>query len=56
MGDAALGHELLQVLRELRGHDGDGGAGLEQQRDAPFGDDTAADDEYGALLQIREQG
>ena len=29
--------------------------GLEQQRHAPFGHDAAADDEDGAIREIREQ-
>ena len=42
--------------RQLRRNDRHGGLGLEQQRHATLGHDAAADDEDGAMLQIREQG
>ena len=54
--DDAVGRELGEPLRQLRRDDRHGRLGLEQQRDATFGHHAAADDEDGAMLQIREQG
>jgi hypothetical protein len=48
-------HELGQPLRELGSDDSDRRIGLEQQRHAALGHDTAADDDDSAMLQIREQ-
>ena len=56
VGDGAVGRELGQPLRELRREDRHGRLGLEQQRHAALGHDAAADDEDGAILEIREQG
>ena len=56
VGDGAVARELGQPLRELRRQDRHGAPRLEQQRHAALGHDAAADDEDGAIREIREQG
>jgi hypothetical protein len=56
MRDPRVRLEVGQPLGELRSDDGHRCSRFEQQIDATLRHDPPADDEYGAMLEIREQG